>query len=336
VHIGVVVAALLALTAAAVPAMDRPPHHTEHGFRNLEPFEHAGLDVTFPFFVRKIIGQFSDKPNPPPAVPNDGSALRHPAGPTMTWIGHATVLVQMDGVTLLTDPIWSNRASPLSFAGPRRFVPPALPIDALPPIDAVVVSHNHYDHLDLDTLRALSARGTRFLVPLRVGALLRAEGIGPVDELDWWESRTVGGVEVHCVPARHWSARSLTDRDETLWAGWAIVGPTRRFYFAGDTGYTGSFADIAARLGPFDLVALPIGAYAPPAMMQPVHMNPEEAVQAALDLRATHALGVHYGTFDLTEEPLDEPPRRFHAEGARRGLEPDRLWTPPLGETRRW
>jgi N-acyl-phosphatidylethanolamine-hydrolysing phospholipase D len=329
-------AALLALTALTVPAMDRPAHHTDRGFRNLEPFEHAGISVTFPFFMRKIAGQFRTWPNPPTAVANDGRALRDPSTPTMTWIGHSTVLVQMDGVNLLTDPTWSERASPISFAGPRRFVPPALPIDALPPIHAVLVSHNHYDHLDLESLRRLAARGTRFFVPLRVGALLREEGIGPVEELDWWESRPLGDVHVHCVPARHWSARSLTDRDETLWSGWAVVGPTRRFYFAGDTGYTRSFADIGARLGPFGLVALPIGAYAPQAMMQPVHMNPEEAVQAALDLKATHALGVHYGTFDLTEEPLDEPPRRFHAEGARRRLERDRLWTPPLGETRPW
>lgn len=329
-------AALLGLTALGVPAMERPSHHTDRGFRNLEPFEHAGLDVTLPFFLRKIATQFSDKPNPPTAVPNDGSALRDTSQPSMTWIGHASVLVQMDGVTVLTDPTWSDRASPISFAGPRRFVAPAIPIEALPPIHAVLVSHNHYDHLDLPTLRRLSERGTRFFVPLRVGALLRAEGIGPVEELDWWESRALGDVQVHCVPARHWSARSLTDRDETLWAGWAVVGPTRRFYFAGDTGYTRSFADIGARLGPFGLVALPIGAYAPQVMMQPVHMNPEEAVQAALDLQAAHALGVHYGTFDLTEEPLDEPPRRFHAEGVRRGLARDFLWTPPLGETRPW
>jgi N-acyl-phosphatidylethanolamine-hydrolysing phospholipase D len=332
----VAAAALLGLSVLAVPATDRPYHHTDGGFRNLEPFDHAGLGVTLPFFLRKIVGQFRDWPNAPTSVPNDGSALRDPSVPTMTWIGHATVLVQMDGVTLLTDPTWSDRASPVSFAGPRRFVPPAIPIAALPRIDAVLVSHNHYDHLDLDTLRQLSARGTRFFVPLRVAELLRDEGIGPVEELDWWDARSLGDVQVHCVPARHWSARSLTDRDETLWAGWAVVGPTRRFYFAGDTGYTRSFADIAARLGPFDLVALPIGAYAPPTMMQRMHMNPEEAVQATLDLQATHALGVHYGTFDLTEEPLDEPPRRFHAEGVRLGLAHDRLWTPPLGETRPW
>ncbi len=329
-------AALIGLIALGASAMDRPPHHTDDGFRNLEPFEHATLDVTLPFFLQKIVGQFRSPGGAPTSVPNDGAALRAPTTPTATWIGHATVLVQMDGVTVITDPIWSDRASPLSFAGPRRFVPPPMPIEALPPIDVVLVSHNHYDHLDLATLKQLAARGTRFVVPLGNGALLRDEGIGPVEELDWWESRTVGDVQVTCVPARHWSQRTLTDRDEMLWGGWAVVGPTRRFYFAGDTGYTGSFTDIGTRLGPFDLVALPIGAYDPPAMMQPMHMNPEEAVQAGLDLQATRLLGVHYGTFDLTLEPLDEPPRRFHAEGTRRGIARDRLWTPPVGETREW
>jgi N-acyl-phosphatidylethanolamine-hydrolysing phospholipase D len=165
--------------------------------------------------------------------------------------------------------------------------------------------------------------------------LLRAAGIGPVDELDWWEAREVDGVTVHCVPARHWSGRTLTDDSATLWSGWVVRGPTRRFYFAGDSGYFGGFAEIGRRLGPFGVAALPIGAYDPPAMMRAVHLDPEEALQAGLDVRAERMLGIHYGTFDLTDEPLDEPPRRFHAEAVRRGLA-DRVWTPPLGETVRW
>jgi N-acyl-phosphatidylethanolamine-hydrolysing phospholipase D len=256
--------------------------------------------------------------------------------PSVTWMGHAGVLVQMDHVTLLTDPIWSDTASPISWLGPRRFVPPPLPIAELPPIDAVVISHAHYDHPDVDTLRALAARGTRFLVPLRVGKILREAGIGPVEELDWWESRTVRDVEVTCVPARHWSQRGLGDMNRTLWAGWVAKGPTRAFWFAGDTGYTRLFTEIGHRLGPFDLVAVPIGAYDPPAMMQPVHLNPEEALQAGMDVRAQRLLGVHYGTFDLTNEPLGDPPRRFHAEAARRGIDAARIWTPAVGETRTW
>jgi N-acyl-phosphatidylethanolamine-hydrolysing phospholipase D len=172
------------------------------------------------------------------------------SAPTVTWIGHATVLVQMDHATFLTDPIWSSTASPLALLGPRRFAPPALALADLPAIDFVLVSHNHYDHLDLATLRRIAASGrTRFLVPLRVGDLLRRAGIGPVDELDWWDARAVAGVEIHFVPSQHWSGRGLTDQSATLWGGWVVVGPTRRFYFAGDTGYFAGFTDIGRRFG---------------------------------------------------------------------------------------
>src|SRR5262249_48674484 len=156
------------------------------------------------------------------------------------------------------------------------------------------------------------------------GEILRAQHIGPVEELDWWQSRTVGGVTITCVPARHWSQRGLGDMNRTLWAGWVAVGPTRRFWFAGDTGYSRLLAEIGERLGPFDLAALPIGAYDPPAMMHPVHLNPEEAVEAGLDARAERMLGIHYGTFDLTDEPPDEPPRRFHDAALRRGIDAGR------------
>ncbi len=325
---------LVATTAAA-----RPPHYTDDGFRNVVELEQPGIDVTLPFFLRGIWKTLVGRDGAPPVVPNDGAFLRTNARhsvPTVTWIGHSTVLIQMDGVTFLTDPIWSERASPVSFAGPKRFVPPGVPFAALPPIDFALVSHSHYDHTDLPTLVRLAATGTPIFVPLRLGAVLRDAGIVNVDELDWWDTRTVGDVTIHCTPAQHWSARSLTDRNKTLWSGWAVVGKTRRFYYAGDTGYFAGFADVAARLGPFDLAALPIGAYEPEAMMRPHHMNPEEAVRAMLDVHAARVIGVHYGTFDLTDEPLDEPPRRFHAAAATQQIADDRIWTPPIGATERW
>jgi len=159
---------------------------------------------------------------------------------------------------------------------------------------------------------------------------------GEAVELDWWQSTELGAVRVHCVPAQHFCGRSLTDADKRLWAGWVVEGPTRRFYHAGDTGYFDGFAEIGTRLGPIDLAALPIGAYLPSSIMRPVHMDPEEAVQAALDLGCRTTVGMHWGTFELTDEPLDEPPRRFRAEAARRGLAEDHVWVLAVGESRRW
>jgi N-acyl-phosphatidylethanolamine-hydrolysing phospholipase D len=210
-----------------------------------------------------------------------------------------------------------------------------VPLDALPPLDFVTISHDHYDHADLPSIEALAARGVPFIVPLGLGELVRNAG-GRATELDWWQHTTVGPVAVHCAPTQHFSGRSLTDGDRTLWAGWMVVGRTRRFYHGGDTGYFDGFRAIGERFGPIDLAALPIGAYDPAPIMRFVHMTPEEAIQAALDLRATTAVGMHYGTFDLTDEPLDEPPRRFHAEATRRSLEPVAAWTLDVGETREW
>ena len=173
------------------------------------------------------------------------------------------------------------------------------------------------------------------IVPLGLGALVREAG-GTATELDWWDEVRVGPVHIHCVPAQHFSGRALSDHNQRLWAGWVIVGPTRRFYHAGDTGYFDGFRDIGDRLGPIDLSALPIGAYDPPPIMHVVHMNPEEAIQAALDLRAGTAVAMHYGTFDLTDEAPDEPPRRFHAEATRRALAPVEAWTLNIGETGVW
>ena len=327
-------AVTLALVLTALPAFAGAPRENGRFANPAGPGDRGGFfSVYLPFFARRAWASLRSPEGAAARVPYDREALSH--NPGITWIGHATMLVRLDGVTFLTDPIFSERASPVAFAGPLRAVEPGVPLDELPPVDFAVISHDHYDHTDLPTIRVLAARGVRFVVPLGLGELVREAG-GEAVELDWWESTALGPVTVHCVPAQHFSGRSLTNRDRRLWAGFVVAGPTRRFYHAGDTGYFTGFAEIGERLGPIDLASVPIGAYEPQAMMHFVHLTPEEAIQAALDLRARRVVPMHFGTFVLTDEPLDEPPRRFRAEAARLGLDADRAWILKIGETRAW
>jgi len=270
-------------------------HHDGRRFRNLNPAftaPSAGQRVTF---VLSRIWATTMRPRSSPLVPmpNNGERLRNNATtPTITWIGHATLLVQLDGLNILTDPHWSNRASPVSFAGPKRLVPPGLPFELLPRIHVVLISHDHYDHLDLSTvLRLAQTHAPRFVVPLGMQRWFTDRGIGHVEEYDWWDSEKIDGAVLTCVPVQHFSGRTLWDQNRRLWCGWSIQGRQQQCFFAGDTGYhRGLFAEIAERLGPIDLAAVPIGAYLPPAIMQYVHSTPEQAVQIFSDLGAV-ALG---------------------------------------------
>jgi N-acyl-phosphatidylethanolamine-hydrolysing phospholipase D len=324
----------------ATPGLGPAPRDAGGRFVNLAgEIERAGPGTTFPFFMRRLAGGFKTRPNPPTRVANDGAWLRENAlhsDPSVTWVGHATLLVQLGHTTFLTDPIWSKTASPVSFAGPKRHVPPGIALEDLPAIDFVVVSHNHYDHLDLETLTWLAKHNakTRFYVPLGNAELLQDAGIENVVELDWGDHVDHDGVRVTCVPTQHWSQRGLADRMKALWSSWVVTAEDRRFYFAGDTGAFEGFATIGAALGPFDLAALPIGAYKPVAMMKAFHMDPEEAVEAGRALRAERLVGMHFGTFDLTDEPLDEPPRRFREAGRKAGYPTEDIWVLDIGETR--
>ncbi|HEX3139406.1 MAG TPA: MBL fold metallo-hydrolase [Rhizobacter sp.] len=271
--------------------------------------------------------------------------------PAVTWVGHATVLAQLGGLTLLTDPIFSQRASPSTLVGPKRQQPPGVPQAELPRVDLVLVSHNHYDHLDGASVDALSRQqggSPLFVVPLGLKPWLASRGIHHAIELDWWESHRIaapgGEVEVMLVPAQHWSARGLNDRMATLWGGFAVFAPDCHLFFAGDTGYSRDFGDLRERSahrqipelgGGFDIALLPIGAYEPRWFMATQHVNVPEAVKIHTDLGAKRSLGVHWGTFALTDEPLDEPPRVLARERAARGLAADAFTTIAIGETLR-
>jgi N-acyl-phosphatidylethanolamine-hydrolysing phospholipase D len=267
--------------------------------------------------------------------------------PAVTWIGHATVLVQLGGLNVLTDPMFSNRASPLSVLGPARAQKPGLWPHELPRIDLVVISHNHYDHLDAASVKLLARQAggpPLFVVPLGLKAWFAGEGISQVVELDWWQSHRLGEVEVVLTPVQHWSGRSLGDRMRTLWGGYALFAPQLQVFFAGDSGYSKDFADIRARFadrqgaaqgGGFDIALLPIGAYEPRWFMQEQHVNAEEAVRIHLDLGAKASLGIHWGTFELTDESLDEPPRKLTEARQALNVADNAFFTLAVGQTRR-
>jgi L-ascorbate metabolism protein UlaG (beta-lactamase superfamily) len=320
-----------------------PAHHRERGFANQNhAFERPGFWDLQKFRATRLWQALTAAGGPVdfPRVANDGRGLRDArAGATLTWIGHSTFLVQLDGLNVLTDPQFSERASPVSFAGPRRLNAPGLAFEDLPPIHLVLVSHDHYDHLDRATVQRLAAtHRPRFLVPLRLKAWFASIGITEgVEELDWWESRRVGGLTVTCTPVQHWSARTPFDTNERLWAGWALAGRDRRLFFAGDTGYwEPGFREIGTRLGPFDLALVAIGAYEPPEIMRMTHTTPEEALALFAAVGGRTFVAMHWGTFDLADEPIEEPPRRLRAAAARQGLDAERVWILQHGETRGW
>jgi N-acyl-phosphatidylethanolamine-hydrolysing phospholipase D len=332
---------LVACTSAGTePLPGRPSHHVAGGFRNVDPqFNRPSAWTRWTFIARRTWESLTfPRAFEAPRVANDGAALREVPPPrSITWVGHATLLVQVDGLNVLTDPNWSARAGPTSWIGARRLNPPGLAFEDLPRIDVVTISHDHYDHLDLPTVKRLAAvHDPLFVVPLGMAAWFADAGMSRVVELDWWQEHEHRGVRFVCTPAQHFSQRSLWDGNRRLWASWAVLGRERRFYHGGDTGYFAGFREIGRRFGPFDVAALPIGAYLPPSIMKLVHTTPEEAVQAFVDLDARVMLGMHWGTFDLAEEPLDEPPARMLAEIGRRGIDPARAWILKIGETRKW
>ena len=342
----------LALDPSRAEAAEPPAHHRSGGFQNnYLDFAPRGMAD----FLRWRWNAVRDGLPPAPGAPTPsvlpdldfihanasaGAAMQ----PAVTWIGHATVLAQVGGINLLTDPIFSDRASPLSFAGPKRVHAPGLALQQLPRVDLVVISHNHYDHCDAPSLQALNAQTGKpplFLVPLGLKAWMADIGITNVIEMDWWQSHRVGSVEVVMTPVQHWSGRGLGDRLQTLWGGWAVFAPDAHLYFVGDTGFSRDFSDVARHFAPrqqgggFDIALIPVGAYEPRWFMKEQHVDPDEALRIHLDLRAKRSLGIHWGTFELTDEPLDEPPRALARARIKAGVSEDVFFLLALGQTRK-
>lgn len=327
----------------------RAPHHASDGrFRN--PWPDSGPPS--PRSVARLMwSQLRTRvaATPPSAFATTAPHFVRPHAPadaaTVTWVGHSTTLLQLAGRNILTDPMWSGHAFPIQGVGPRRVTPPAFALAELPPVDIVLQSHNHYDHLDATTVRAIARAHPQaiWVAPLRLGATLRRFGVREVVELDWWQQAEVAGIDITATPARHFAARGPFDRNRTLWCGFALRAGARRAWFVADTAYHPEFGAIGQRCGPFDLVMMPIGAYDPRWFMRVVHVDPEEAVQAFRDACAPWPqapaplmLGIHWGTFRLTTEPMDEPPARARAAWELAGLPPEKLWVAAFGETRSW
>lgn len=286
-------------------------HHTPDGFCNPTAVAHQPGDVKRWRQERKAAGL----PRPP-ATGYDAfiqawwqKAEISPGDDGLWWLGHASVLLRMQGKYLLTDPVFSRRASPLRFIGPQRRTPPALSIDDLPALDAILISHNHYDHLDRWTIRALLRRfpEVKLFVPLGLGDTLRRFGAHFVTELDWWQQASLDDLHLTAVPAQHWSMRTPWDRNRSLWCGWVIESRELRFWFPGDTGDSAELLQIPQRLGKIDALALPVGAYAPRWFMSINHMDPQSAVSLWQQLGSPLAFPIHWGVFELADESLDEP-----------------------------
>lgn len=316
------------------------PHHTSGGFKNPNPnFESKGLSnvLVWQWERRKL----THSVNPIdysefPVLINDGLRLRNnESALSVTWIGHASTLIQMDGVNILTDPIWSDRCSPVSFLGPKRYTPPGITMDNLPKIHAVILSHNHYDHMDLPSLKEIQDRfHPVFYAGMGNKKFLNDNGITSVREFDWWEFDFIQGIKVNFTPTQHFSGRGLFDRDETLWGSYVLEGKSKSVYFAGDTGYYSHFSEIGKKWPGIEVAILPIGAYEPRWFMAPVHVDPEEAAQAFQDLGAKYMVPMHYMTFVLSDEKLDIPvPTAFKAL-EKLGKPKESLVPLKIGETR--
>ena len=308
--------------------MQHSPQFTGKRFENVPPQDtDSSLIKTYKLYSQ---GQVRQPRFEIPVVDLVPASLQTPPAPGLRaiWFGHASVLIEIDGVRVMTDPVLSDVVSPVPI-GPKRMHRPPIALQQLSGIDAVVISHDHYDHLDMKTVQHLAAQGTHFFVPLGIGAHLERWDVpaAQMHEMDWWESLPFRGIEIHCTPARHYSGRKRMD-NSTLWSSWTIRGPEHSFYYSGDTGYAPHFADIRKRLGDVDLTVLKVGAYG--ETWTDIHMNPEPAVQAHIDLGGKTMLPVHWATFNLSYHAWNEPIVRTLQAAAEKNVH---VITPRIGET---
>ena len=315
--------------------MQRSPNFRDGEFHNPDTTRFGLEGSVWESLQRWLFGpEQRHPPAPIPTVALTRASFATPpaSGLRATWLGHSTVLVEIDGARLLFDPVWARRASPSRIVGPERFFEVPLPIAEIPPLDAVVASHDHYDHLDRDVVKALAKAQPklRFIVPLGVGAHLEKWGVAAnrITDLDWWESTTLGALTLTATPARHFSGRGLSDKNHTLWASWSVKGTTHNVFHSGDTGPFAGFADIGSRQGPFDLTLIKIGAYG--EGWPDIHVTPEQAVDAHATLRGRSLLPIHWSTFNLAYHSWDEPAERVVAAAVRHGT---KLFMPRPGES---
>lgn len=339
--LAIILVAAIALGLFAWRAMSRrepaaitytaSPAWRDGKFRNTASARRAGLgEVLKAFWAHRGQRRIPTRPLPLESVRSDVRSGTAAQALQVTWLGHSSVLIEIDGLRLLTDPVLSDRASPVPFAGPKRFTPPALTVDQLPPIDAIILSHDHYDHLDRQTIHALAPRVGHFYTTLGVGQRLIAWGVDAarVTELDWWQEVRFGSLTLAATPAQHFSGRGLGDGNSTLWASWVVIGSNERLFFSGDTGMHQAFSDIGERYGPFDLTLIECGAYN--QTWPDVHMQPEQSIAAHRMVRGKTMMPVHWGTFDLAFHRWDEPAERIRLLAAQQGVH---LVQPRPGET---
>ncbi|HBX66567.1 MAG: twin-arginine translocation pathway signal [Balneola sp.] len=296
------------------PGYDGPESNHFNGttFENTGDVPSKGFLDVMKWYLNRDQGEWKEIPEEE-VVFAERPADNVTSGMKITYVNHSTFLIQTAGVNILTDPVWSERVSPLDFAGPKRFRPAGVKFEDLPPINLVLISHNHYDHLDIETLKKLNENfSPRFIVPLGVDRYLTEEGLENISPIDWWQSKPIDSdITIHSVEAQHFSARGLFDRDKTLWTGYVIDTPTGSVYFAGDTGYGDFSKKIGQRHQDIKVGLIPIGAYKPRWFMKPMHVNPEEAIQIHKDVNAEISFGMHFGTFPLADDGMKDPENDF-------------------------